>query len=133
MQNPFENLDPYFYSFNNRPDGWGDVVKTVEGSTLRSRAEFQRYNKPSVDELEYIRENIRRCIAESLVRSPAFRIEEFEEHFSGNFVMEGRIDVNRSGAELKNVRDRVLLVNDQYFNEEEVIQAVKNTFPERFI
>lgn len=108
-----------------------DVVKNVKVLTI-SRACDSFHIDDKKNEL-FIKRNIAQDLSKSLIENDLIIFNIYEEWFNNQKIIQGTINVVDPGIRYVNKKDEKFVVDDQVFDNDELIEAVRKTFPERFI
>lgn len=131
-----------------RMDAWGGWHKEHEGDgftkvtnikspiTLRTSCTWSRYvfdgGNNLLDEPRII-QKLTEQLAEKIVKE---RLVSYYKHFDPKEYqdrIEAEITISPPGQRLVHVEDECFKVNGELFTEEEIIAAIKNTYPDRLI
>ena len=123
-----QNQKIYSNEFLN--SGFKQQVSAVEARTLKSSIIYKDgLNIPASE----ISRELAYNIVHELLDAKVIRITSNErlEDFSMQYIAE--LTVAPLGTRMMNVRNDVFTINNEHFNEKEIITALKIAYPERFI
>jgi len=114
-------------------NGFGKVNCIKSVNELQVSASTSYYGYDEADRIREVKRDLVEKLANSIIRNNLANFtEEFEPHRVGSKIT-AQIHVVDPGERYVNVIEDKFTVNGEVFSNEDLIIAVKETFPERFV
>lgn len=129
----FNEIRPYGMPLNR--DGWQIVNESrgVKEIKVQTEMEFDMYTYGSVDLYETIKREIIYNLAKVIISENLFSYKRFSDDLDRKDIIQASIHVAAPGIKYINKQNERFIVNGEEFSNDDLVKAVKYTFPERLI
>ena len=116
-------------------DGFTHVPNIKSAVTIRARYSTSRHVHESLDATldSAVPHKLAHDLVEKMIKEKVISYYKMFDAKSFSDTIEAEITVCPSGTKMCNIVDECFKVNGELFTEEEIIKAIKNTYPDRLI
>lgn len=111
--------------------GYGQHIYAASSQTVRSGIVISDF-LDRVWDSDAVEHDLCSKIVQELLTNKMIRINQ-EKNINNDITFTAELTVVQPSIKMMNVSNEVFYINSEQFNEEDIITALKNTFPERFI
>jgi len=117
-----------------KTNGFFKTVSSANVIKIKPNIVIDQYFNPCRDDQDYEQELINAIAQEIFVKKLAI-ITQREEMFGGNNkkIISAELNISEPGNRFVSVENDSFIVDGQKFSEEDIIFAIRNSYPERFI
>jgi hypothetical protein len=123
--------------WHNPKDGVDGFTKSVNAKSVVEIHAQKRYSKHIIDtdtiDEKVIQADMAYQLAAEIVKSGHVSFYRYFDQLAYEETIVAEVTVCPRGARFRQVEDEYFKVNDELFTEEEVIRAIKQTYPDRLI
>ena len=129
----FDEIRPYGMPLNR--DGWQVITESrgVKEIKVQTEMEFDMYRDSSLDWHKYTMHNITHNLAKAIISEKLFSYKRFSDDLNRKDIIQATIHVAEPGIKYINKQNGKFIVNGEEFSNDDLVKAVKYTFPERLI
>ena len=115
-------------------DGWNRETRMESVEVIHVNREFSEdLMEGSVDHKHMIKRELARGLADELLKENKIEFREQKDLYKFSTLFNASIRVVNNSVNYVNLEGTVFKVNGKEFREDEIIEAIKETFPERLI
>ena len=115
-------------------DGWNRETRMESVEVIHVNREFSEdLMEGSVDHKHMIKRELARELADELLKENKIEFREQKDLYKFSTLFNASIRVVNNSVNYVNLEGTVFKVNGKEFREDEIIEAIKETFPERLI
>jgi hypothetical protein len=134
LMEEWDGVKPPWHAPKENVDGFTKSVNAKSTIEIHAQRKFSKhlFDTDTIDE-KLIQADLAIELATEIIKSGQV---SFYRHFNAAEYQEtvvAEVTVCPRGARFRQVEDEYFKVNDELFTEEEVIQAIKQTYPDRLI
>jgi hypothetical protein len=120
--------------YRNKDNGWNVERVSVENQVIQYQIHQSFYDAYEENTEEFLIHEIKQELYKQLISSDCVLISKHEHLDDMSVTYSGQINVVKNGDQYSGlIETNVFKVEEEKFSEKELIQAVRKTFPERFI
>jgi hypothetical protein len=120
--------------YRTNTDGWNSEFVHVENKIIQYEIHQSFYDCNEENSEEFLIDSIKQNLYDQLIASNSVIISKHEQFENMTATYRGEINVLSNGDQYTGlIETNIFKVENEKFSEKDLIQAVRKTFPERFI